>query len=497
MFLRGRVPEVVGWLALVSLVVGFVFKLAPTFIAVMAAIIVLCGIAVREPLRALSLLPGTALLGPIAMVSLPGGFVVHLGDIYLAAIGLTFLAREGSGFPLRSGRSGGLILVLGCCVLLSWLFSLDVVAVLPTVVGIIELVLVYLLTQYAAKHSGDARYLLNSWLFAVTLASCLVIVSYLRGDVLILGAAEEARTNAFIARTSETLLFRASFFVTSFIFPLAAAVAVSAAKLMFEKPTNPARRVLVLMLIANSGAIIAMGNATAAIGAVCGILSLVLFLPWIREARTRFISGMGGLVTAGVVLVILLRQVLPSSQIALLVGRGSDTTSLEARLFVWRNVFQYLLDSPHALYLGLGPDISIRLVDTPLLQSLFFGGGLQQAAVDSGYLYLVLNYGIFALIAALLIGGRSMYLLFESGARGNVVSVLLWTVMVVWAIMSITQQHGISKPVFMIVQILALTEVSTWRRRTSDPFDDRSQHPRDQHVDLNAIEPVVTGGLYR
>jgi len=438
----------------------------------MAGIIVVCGIAIREPLRALSLLPGTALLGPIAMISLPGGFVVHLGDIYLGAIALTFLAREGGRFPLRFGRSGGLIMALGLCVLLSWLFSVDIAAALPTVVGIIELVLVFLLTQYAARESNDARYMLNAWLFAVTLASCLVIVSYLRGDVLILGAAEEARASALVARTSETLLFRASFFVTSFIFPLAAVVAVSAAKLMFEDPATPSRRVLLVILITNASAIIAMGNATATIGAACGILSLVLFLPWIREARTRFISGVIGVVFAGFVLVMLLRQALPPAQIALLIGRGSDTASLEARLFVWRNVFQYLLDSPHALYLGLGPDISIRLADSPLLRTLFLGGGLQQAAVDSGYLYLVLNYGLFALIAALLIGGRSMYLCFVGGVRGNVVSLLLWTVMVVWAIMSLTQQHGIAKPVFMIVQVLAFTDVvTTWRRRKPNASD--------------------------
>lgn len=446
--------------------VAFVLHAQGTIVGILAAAIVVCGASIREPLRAIAPLPATALLGPIATIALPGGLIVHLGDLYLGALALVFVMRHGWKSPLQLGRHGPLLSVLLCLVMISWLFSLDMFTAIPTIVGILEFVLVYLLTRSAVRDVDDAGSIVNAWIVAVTLCSLVVVVSYLRGDLLILNATKEARAHAEAMRTSETLLFRASFFVTSFIFPLASVVSVSVAKLIFDDPPTPSRRFLLIVIVANCGAIIAMGNATAAVGAACAIGSLVLFLAWMPEARRRFVVGTTGILFAAVLLVIVVRQILPPAQIRLLIGRGSDTASLDARLFVWRNVFEYLLDSPRALYLGLGPDISIRLTDSSLLRSLFLGGGLQQAAVDNGYLYLSLNYGIFALIAVLLVGASTMYLFFVAAIRGNKVAVSLWTVMIAWAIMSITQQHGVAKPVFMIVQIVALTDVIvSWPRR--------------------------------
>lgn len=464
--------EVAAWCGVLLLPVAFVLHQGAAVVWILAALVVVCGVSIRQPVRAVALISATALLGPIATINLPGGLIVHLGDIYLGALTLTLLAREGLKFPLRFGRDGPLLTVLMCGVMVSWLFSLDMFASLPTIVGIVELMLVYVLTQYAVHDIEDASYLVNAWIAAVTLSSLLVVVSYLRADVLILGATPEVQASARSIRISETLLFRASFFVTGFIFPLAAVVAVSAAKLMFEDSPTPSRRLLLGAVIANCCAVVAMGNATAALGALLGISTLALFLPWMRLARGRFALGVLGISLAGTVLALIVRQVVPAAQLALLLARRSDTVSLEARLFVWRNVFGYLADTPHALFLGLGPDISIRLASDPLLRNLFRGGGLQQAAVDNGYLYLALDYGIIVLIAVLLVGGRSLYSSFSAATRGTTFGVFLWTIIVVWGIMNLTQQHGVAKPVFMIVQIVALTHIVR-RRHKSFPSGSR------------------------
>ncbi|MFL5482615.1 MAG: hypothetical protein ACJ8AK_10545 [Gemmatimonadaceae bacterium] len=475
---RGERAATAAWVALVLLVVAFLLHQGSAVTWMLSAVIVLAGISIRRPITAISLLPATALLGPIATISLPGSLLIHLGDIYLAALALSFVVREGWFFPVRLGRDAWLLGLLMVFVAVSWLFSLDMIAALPTVVGIAEFILLYLVTQYAVHDSADVDAVVKAWLAAATLSSVLVIVSYLQGDVLILGASSEARAHAASMRTSESLLFRASFFVTSFIFPLASTIAICAAKLMFEARPTPPRRVLVLALIVNLAALVAMANATAAAGAALGIGLLVVFLPFMRSARRRYLVGAAGTLAAVFALIAIVVAVLPPAQTALLLGRTSDTGSLEARMYVWRNVFAYLLDSPHTLYLGLGPDVSIRLANSTLMRSLFLGGGLQQGAVDSGYLYLVLDYGLLAFAAVMLIGLRSLSASFAAAKRGYEAGVLLWVALAVWAIMSLTQQHGVAKPVFMIIQIAALSDIL---RRLS--------HPQGT---LNAPEPDLS-----
>jgi O-antigen ligase/polysaccharide polymerase Wzy-like membrane protein len=461
------IPERAAWVSMGVLVAAFLLKAPVPLLWLMAAGVVASGLAIRDPIGAVALIPATALLGPIARVDLPGGLTVHLGDIYLVAVFLSFLAREGGSFPLRFGRNSVLAGLLLLVVLVGWLFSLDVVAAAPTAVGIAELLIVYLVTLYAVRDAIDAEFLIDSWIAAVTLGSVLVIVSYLRGDVLILGAEELARVHASALRSSTTLLFRASFFVTSFIFPLSVGIVLSVAKLMFATTAGRARWLLVASLVINLISVIALGNATAFIALLIGAVSLVLFLPHFPSARRRFlVTSLAGI---GVViaLVFAVRSIVSPAQLALILARRSDSSSLQARFFVWHNVVNYLMNSPHALYLGLGPDLSVRLQGDAVLQSIFFGGGLQQAAVDSGYLYVALDYGLIVLSLLLVIGIRSLFLTLASGMKGSLLGVYLSAAIIVWGLMSLTQQHGVAKPVFMIMQVIAFTNLLIRRRSTA------------------------------
>ena len=452
-------PAAVAWTAMVLLVLFFLWRRDQTISWLLAAVVVVAGLACRNPTTALGLLPAAALLGPIATLPLPGGLIIHLGDIYLAALTLSFVLKSGLTFPLEFGRGATLLAILMGVVAVGWGVSVDPVAALPTAVGIAEFIAVYLITRYAVRSPADIDYVVNAWIAAVTLSSVLVFASYLKGDILILGASADARAQAASMRTSATLLFRASFFVPSFIFPLAATVSICAAKLMFEPSPKPSRKLLVTALLINTAAMVAMANATAVTGAAVSMASLVLFLPYLSNARNRFAIGALGTAVSIAILAFVVGRVLPAGQLSLLLGRANDTSSLEARLFVWKNVLRYLLDSPHALYLGLGPDVSIRLANSSLMRRLFLGGGLQQGAVDSGYLYLALDYGLVSLVVVVLIGIRSAFASFSSAVRGHPTGVLLWVTFVAWAIMSLTQQHGVSKPVFMIVQAVALADL--------------------------------------
>jgi O-antigen ligase len=256
------------------------------------------------------------------------------------------------------------------------------------------------------------------------------------------------------------VLFRASFFVTGFIFPLACSIVTASATMLFPSHASRRRRIAYAVSVAiNVLALALMGNSTAAVGVTVGLACAAMVLSlWPRGLRRIVLAALIGAVLASLVFWATSRVMSPA-QLQLLLGRASDNTSFLERLTVWHNVLAYIVNAPHAALVGLGPDTSIRLHDHPLLQDLFRGGGVQQEAVDSGYLYVLLNYGGFAFGLVCLIALAVVADLVPAAlVHRDLLGALLLCLVVTWAVMSITQMHGVSKPAFMLMQLLALAE---------------------------------------
>jgi hypothetical protein len=148
------------------------------------------------------------------------------------------------------------------------------------------------------------------------------------------------------------------------------------------------------------------------------------------------------------------------AQLKLLLARSQSAGSLFERFKVWKNVMEYLLTNPHTMLIGLGPDISIRRGDDPLVRQLFNGAGVQQNAVDSSYLYLLLNYGIFVTILVVGIALRTLTRLTKLITHfREPTAIVIWLSVAVWMVMAITQQGGVSKPLFITAQFAALASV--------------------------------------
>lgn len=460
---------VIAWAAAVLLVGAFLAK-APSLVLWAFGSMLLAAsyyLARRAPLEALVVVAVAALIGPICLVALPGGISLHLGDLCLFVVAAVTVLRLGPSAPIVFGKRGSLLGILLALVLLGWGVALDPIAAAPTIVGIAELVLVMWLTLLTARTADDAQFLIGGWIAAVTLASVLVIVSYSRGEPLILGTDQATRERVGQLISSETVLFRASYFVAGFIFPLACAIVAAATLMLYPAVSSVRVRIASAVSIAvNVVAVVLMGNVTAAVGVAaglgCGMTVLVL---WPRGTRRVILAMLIG-VALGSLVVVAVSRLMPDAQLQLLLGRTSDSTSFSERLSLWPNVLRYVLNTPHVAFLGLGPDVSIRLHDHPLLQSITRGGGVQQEAVDSGYLYVLLNYGLLVFGLVLLIAFTLLTDLIPAAAgRRNFLAATLLCLVITWAVMSITQMHGVSKPAFMLMQLLALVECVPRPRR--------------------------------
>ena len=409
------------------------------------------------PVLAVSLLAGPLLLGPIARIDLPGGLLLHLGDMAIGVVALGAIIRSGQRTTIPLGENEIPILLVVVFALLGWIAGLDPVASTPSMVALLEMLMFYAFTNAAVSDSRDADTVILGWVGAVALGSLLVVLAYLRRQPLLLGLGAEGQRHAVSTVASTTYLYRATFFVTGFGYPLAAAILCSTMWIIARKGRSMLRVGLVAGLILDLVAAGLLGGATVAGSVAIGLIFLAFWALWLPKGIRRVVAlGIAFLAAAGAI-ALALTQVMSPAQLKLLLGRTQSAESLFERFKVWKNVVAYLLTYPHAVLIGLGPDISIRRGDYPLLRQLFNGAGVQQNSVDSGYLYLLLNYGIFV---TLLVVGMAFHALTRLTkmitSSPDPTAIVLWVSITAWMVMAITQQGGVSKPLFITAQFAAL-----------------------------------------
>ncbi len=423
-----------------------------------------------SPLAAVALLAGPALLGPAARLGV-AGVNLNAGDAYLAGITIGVL----SGRPFRLPPASPTRWLAGLVVpilMVSWLASRAPRPLLPSMVGLGELAVAYLLTLGAVRSAPDVWKVLEGWLLAVTLSSALVLVAYARGIPLLVGIDAGTADQAGALLQSDQTLYRATFFVTGFIFPLAACLVGAVAALVGCHWRPAAVLLLVAATAVNLATAMLMASLTVWFGVVLAVIAVV---PLGAALRRRPLAAMGAalvVAVAGLGTVAAAALTLPASQVALLAARVGQSESLRLRLAVWRNVARFLLDSPRTLLLGLGPDYTTRVVTDPLVQHILSGASIQQQAVDSGYLYGILNFGlptVLLLVAAVALILCRLTDRLRRHRPEAAPSLVVAGAILVWLVMAATQQHGVSKPVMAFVQAVALAEVLAGHRRRPGP----------------------------
>jgi len=404
-------------------------------------------------------------------MALPGGLLLHLGDLAIGVMVVGSIVRRGRRAALHLGEYEIPILLVVLLVLVGWIAGLDPVVSTPSMVALLEMLALYVFTTAAVSNSRDADAMILGWVGAVTLGAIMVLLAYVRREPLLLGVGTDYQQYAESTIASTNYLYRASFFVTGFGYPLAAAILCSTMWIVAQKGGPILRAGLGAALILEIVALGLMGGATVAGSVAIGLVLLAFWTFWLPHGRRRVVA-LGIVILAGAgTIAFALAQVMSATQLKLLLNRAHSTDSLFERFKVWNNVVQYLLTYPHAMLIGLGPDISTRRGDLPFLRQLFNGAGAQQNAVDSGYLYLLLNYGIFV---TLLVVGMAILSLTRLTRMitnsSDATAIALWVSIAVWMVMAFTQQGGVSKPLFMTAQFAALATALYAKSAPRSPF---------------------------
>jgi hypothetical protein len=175
----------------------------------------------------------------------------------------------------------------------------------------------------------------------------------------------------------------------------------------------------------------------------------------LRVGTASLVASVGA---AAVIVGLVVYAILPIEQLGVLGSRITGGESLSLRLSLWRHVGLTLLENPRVMLLGLGPDYTTRLVDAPFVRDMLRSAGQEQAALDSGYLWLSVNFGLPCAFLVII----AVFTVFMRAVRGiparEPFKLVVVVGLLVWASMSITQQPGISKPLFALAQLIVIAE---------------------------------------
>ena len=367
------------------LVVGFELHLATVEIWLLAMPILGClfFLQLSAPALAVSLLAAPLLLGPIARIELPAGLFLHIGDIAIGVMAIGSIAREGRRSALRLGEFEIPILLIAAFALVSWIAGLDPTVSTPSMVALLEMFALYIFSTATVSDFRDVDTIIQGWIGAVTLGSLLVLVAYLRHEPLLLGSGLEGQRNAASTIESTTSLYRATFFVTGFGYPLAAAILCSVMWIVAKKGSPKLRACLGGGLILNVVAMGLLGGATVAGSVAIGLIFLAFWTLWLPRGLGRVIGlGFALLVVAGT-LAVVLTHVMSAAQLKLLIGRTQSAASLFERLLALRNDVGLLAEEyePHSgRQLGNFPQAFTHLALVEAAIALGEGRAIREAA---------------------------------------------------------------------------------------------------------------------
>lgn len=436
---------------------------SPAIPATALAVGLLSGAAILfRPGTALVALPFLALLSPLGgFVPLPGARLLLSDLIFpLLAVQCAILVVHGR---IRLGRGITLPSILGVCYLLSMMAGLamgTLVSVKP-ILYVLQFAIVYLYTREYARDEQGWAVVITAWIAATTLGAVLLINAFLSGVML---AGFEYGADAPASADTLLTLFRATYYYAGFHFLLGISLVILLLALLFRAPAR--QRLAIVPAFAILSAAILMMLAKTAIAAVFVTVLVVLglLMPHRPRETMRAVAILAiwlGVIVVGVSATFF--ALLGDAQSELWTNRVFSSGSFIARVEVYQTAIASWMSRPIAVITGLGPDF-LGDSGAPGFALSFMRSaatGVQEGAVDSGWMTYLLEFGImgFALLVATFLTSvkrlrRHVHQL--PGAAGLGPTVFALAGLIFLAIALLTQMLGYSKTAWFPFQLLII-----------------------------------------
>lgn len=440
----------------------FAFPLGVVFIIVIASHFLL---VVNRVERYIYMLPFVIILAPIFGSIKFFGLNILFSDLLILfsfAVLITFYHKEIKG----SSRFYLFIFFL----LSHFLFHViigDIVSIKP-LISVIEIFILYSLTKNCSRRLNNNQFF-TMVIFAVVLGILLMFLAFYKGINL----------NDFTGNSSTLILdaedfnienYRMSFFYTNFPFLISSLIFILLYKLSLYKSLIM-KGFCIISLIVICISIIASGNKTTLLASMfIFIISNIIFH---NKGMYRFTNFIYLAIFIPVVYFFIYNFYLSDINSESFTNRMISADSFIDRLGVYVNVFYILLENPHRILIGYGPDF-LTGGGHQLLAAQFkinYYTKAVQGAVDSGIITFIIEFGllVFSMIAFFIFSTiRQLY------RNQSALNILLIQIILLYIVSGATQVVGLSKIFWFFVVIYAIARFQVTKDAIASTKEDNS-----------------------
>jgi len=355
-------------------------------------------------------------------------------EILLAIFAFLFIVRWlNNGGKIRLIRGELSLFILLFILISSYLLSYEYEALTNGIINYLALFFIYILTKDSIKSTSDIFRYFRTLIVVSVFVSLLIKVGFDNNLVLSSIGDGSILTN----RTPDWALFRASYFYTGIFLILGAALISN----FYINYRNLTLRLSVSALLIYT--LFIMFSKTTLVALILTTVSMVLI-----NSR-NILRSTGALILISILILLILVNL--DSKHAILTG------SIEARLIIIDNAFYALFSDAQRFFFGSGPDSTI-LLNTDFIRDIINS----QGTIDSGFVTYAVEFGlIFLLIFLWSLFTLMLKLIKLRGLTFNlsILSKVFLGILILFVLTLLTQRVGSSKVMWVIIQILALSNV--------------------------------------
>jgi hypothetical protein len=437
------------------------------FVASFAMLALALPLAFRATRHAVLLVPLICVLGPASRFEV-GSVAINVSDLYVLALAVGGLLHGKFALTAAGPKAPVSAAFMGLLVLLSFIFSISTEASFLALVALVQLVVIWAVTVNVIRTREDILRYTDALFSAATLAAALILISYFRGVTLLMDESRALRDQFAILQERADVFFRATYFSATFIFPLAAGLVCQFPRLASEHFSIVSLISRLLAFGVAVSAALAMGNKTllyavAAIGLCTSFLVFLFGRDRHPQAVLRFVLLPIVILPVIGLIAYIFQEWFPENQRVQLVGHFSNTDTLFIdRVWIWTNsLFSFAQESAIRIFFGFGPDTSVRLQSSAVFENYFHSMTSDVGALDSSYLYWLINFGLILFLFAVIWLFRQVFRLFRLFFKCRLSFVLVIAAgLAVHLLMGVSQQATLSKMIFSWAQLCALGSVA-------------------------------------